>query len=107
MVTYEPEVCRSASTHLTGYAADSNATGISPTRPSGGVFGFRSNRSTLLVRVNPGRPGVALRQLRAPGRGATAPGRLPTLPPGESPSHREGRARTHYEGFNSNIAVSF
>jgi hypothetical protein len=37
------------------------------------VFGFRSNSSTLLVRDNPGQPGVALRQLRAPVQGATAP----------------------------------
>jgi hypothetical protein len=36
------------------------------------MFGFRSNSSTLLVRVTPGQPGVAPRQLRAPGRGATA-----------------------------------
>jgi hypothetical protein len=37
------------------------------------LFGFRSESSTLLVRVNPGQSGAALRQLRAPGRGATAP----------------------------------
>jgi hypothetical protein len=38
------------------------------------LFIFRSNSSsTLLFRDNPGQPGVALRQLRAPGRGATAP----------------------------------
>jgi hypothetical protein len=48
---------------------------ISPTRPFGGVsrFGLLSNSSTLLVRDNPGQPGAALRQLRATGRGATAP----------------------------------
>ena len=64
--------------------------GLSPTRPSGGVFGFRSNSSTLLVRVIPGRPGVALRQRWAPGRGATAPERQSTPPPGET-SESPGR----------------
>jgi hypothetical protein len=34
---------------------------------------FVSNASTLLVRDDPGQPGAALRQLRATGRGATAP----------------------------------
>ena len=37
------------------------------------MFGLLSNSSTLLVRDSPGQPGVALRQLRATGRGATAP----------------------------------
>jgi hypothetical protein len=36
------------------------------------LFGFLSNSSTLLVRVSPGQPGVALRQRLASGRGATA-----------------------------------
>jgi hypothetical protein len=36
-------------------------------------FGLLSKSSTLLVRVNPGQPGVAPLQRRAPGRGATAP----------------------------------
>jgi hypothetical protein len=31
------------------------------------MFGFLSNSSTLLVGVNPGQPGVATRQRRAPG----------------------------------------
>jgi hypothetical protein len=50
-----------------------------------GVFGFLSNLSTLLDRDNRGQPGVALRQLRAPGRGATAHGTGSRLipPPGE------------------------
>jgi hypothetical protein len=37
------------------------------------VLAFRSESSPPLVSNNPGQPGVALRQLRAPGRGATAP----------------------------------
>jgi hypothetical protein len=68
---------------------------LSPTRPSSRVFGFRSNSPTLLVRHNPGQPGVALRQPRAQGRGATAPAadrrrrdlRVAGYGPG-TPSHR-------------------
>jgi hypothetical protein len=49
----------------------------SPTGPSGGVFASglpsESKSSTLLVRDDPGQPGAALSQRRAPGRGATAP----------------------------------
>jgi hypothetical protein len=61
---------------------------ISSTRPSGGVFGFQSYSSTLLVRDNLGQPGVALRKLRAPGRGATAPAVDRRSRRGRSQSHR-------------------
>jgi hypothetical protein len=56
------------------------------------MFAFLYNSSTLLVRVNPSRPGVAPRQpeLRAPGRGATAPDRNQRrLRRGRSLIHRE------------------
>jgi hypothetical protein len=61
---------------------------VSPTRPSGRVFELLSNSSTLLVGVNPGQLGVALRQRRAPGRGATAPAADRRRRRRRSPSHR-------------------
>ena len=56
--------------------------------PLGSVFGFRSNSSTLLARDDTGRHGDALRQLRAPGRGATAPAVDIRRRRGKPPSHR-------------------
>jgi hypothetical protein len=55
-----------------GCADDADDAGVmqSPTGPPGGAFGFRSKSPTLLVGDNPGQPGVALGQLRAPARGA-------------------------------------
>jgi hypothetical protein len=62
------------STRRIGYADDADFTGsYLRLDHSDGVFGFLSKSSTLLVRDSPGQPGVALRRLRAPGRGATAP----------------------------------
>jgi hypothetical protein len=63
---------------------------VSPTTPSGGVFGpgFLSESSTLLVGDSPGQPGGALRQRRATGRGATAPAVDRRRRRGRSPSHR-------------------
>jgi hypothetical protein len=54
----------------------------------GRLFGFLSNSSTLLVGDNPGQPGVALRQRRAQGRGATAPAVDRRCSRGRSPSRR-------------------
>jgi hypothetical protein len=51
------------------------------------VFGLLSNSSTLLVGVNPGQPGAALRQRRAPGRGSTAPAVERRSRRQRSPSH--------------------
>jgi hypothetical protein len=52
------------------------------------MFGLLSDSSTLLVRDSPGQPGAALRRLRAPGRGATAPGVNLRRCRRRSPSHR-------------------
>jgi hypothetical protein len=52
------------------------------------VLGFRSNSPRLLVIDSPGQPGAAPRQLRAPGRGVTAPAVDRRRRRGRSPSRR-------------------
>jgi hypothetical protein len=58
------------------------------------VCGFRSNSSALVVRVPPGQHGVVPRQLRAPGRGATAP----AVETGITKRGRRGRRETRRRG---------
>jgi hypothetical protein len=71
------------------------------------LFGFVSNSSTRLVGDNPGQPGAALRQLRAPGQGAI-PSRgtcRRTTPPladisGAPDMERALAKRVNYRGSN-------
>jgi hypothetical protein len=71
------------------------------------LFGLLSNSSTLLVGVNPGQPGAALRQRRGPGTRFYGTGRRATPPPAEiSESPAMARALTErVNTYGLNISV--